>query len=119
MNIKLGLAAAVLASVGSFAVAEGAGDGGCGDGDCDVGTDLHFDTYPAPIPGAFFAGHGEFIIINSRTGDETPQAFSGIATSYGTIGNQGSDSGDGWNFYRTGNCSESFGHVDNGCNVND
>ena len=57
MHLKIGLAAGVFAAVGTFAVAEGVGEGqgGCGDGGCWVGTALNHTLYELGL----IAGHKE------------------------------------------------------------
>lgn len=63
MHLKIGLAAAVFAAVGTFAFAEGAGEGqgGCGDGDCWVGTIQNHTLSELGM----VAGHKEGVFSNS------------------------------------------------------
>ena len=82
MNMKIGLAAAVFAAVGTFAFAEGAGEYGCGDGWCVVGQDGHFG-----------AGHYEWNnhIIRSGTFVETETGFAtaGIYENFALLDGKG------------------------------
>ena len=96
LSFKLGMAAAILASVGTFAVAEGQGEGegGCGDGICAVGTVVQISD------DLTFVGHSENTenswsgIIYGRTqvtgkttqDEEAPGNCSGIAGDSGTNG---------------------------------
>jgi hypothetical protein len=109
MTIKLGLAAAVLAGVGTFAVAEGAGEGGCGDMDCWVGTLLN-DSAPV------HAGHREFFW--ATTGGLVHISGLGI-DSAGYVVGKSYVSRDPLLVDTTGNCDDGVGsNGDNGCNIN-
>lgn len=125
MQLKIGLAAAVFAAVGTFAVAEGAGEGGCGIGDCRVGTVLNFspkDLRNSLIP---YAGHIEFTakeessvsVFQSglRDGYQTSNDFTGVYIGFNELWPEGVEP-----FMNTGNCSGEAGESGtNGCNPSD
>ena len=128
MHLKIGLAAAVFAAVGTFAVAEGAGEGGCGDGKCLVGTDLHFDFDPRkpldlPIP---VAGHIETTscarsavdgcIFQSGLSASTSASTTSMNTGVYQISNEEWPEEEQY-YARAGNCSGVAGKSGtNGCN---
>ena len=91
MHLKIGLAAAVFAAVGTFAVAEGAGEGGCGDNDCKVGTVLNFSAYELYVQGIPLAGHTENASVQERYYIYTD--YSGISNTRSTGGNSGTYTG--------------------------
>jgi hypothetical protein len=107
MTIKLGLAAVVLAGVGTFAVAEGVGEGagGCGDGFCYVGSLQNYARYDVPV----FAGHLENgFTFSSGLDIDTPNTVVG-KTYVDRV--RVTDT--------TGNCVDGVGsNGDNGCNSN-
>ena len=130
MQLKIGLAAAVFAAVGTFAVAEGAGEGGCGDGKCLVGTVLHFDfgrgtTLDLPIP---IAGRKEDTVssVNSvsvfQSGLRSKKGVTAMNTGVYKGFNElwPDEIADEQSFVNTGNCSGVAGESGtNGCNLAD
>ena len=94
------MAAAILASVGTFAVADGEGEGGCGDGICGVGTVLDTSI------GLVSVGHAE------NFSDSWSASWSGIVAGRDDVTGNTTD-GEG----STGNCSGEAGESGtNGCN---
>ena len=123
MHMKIGLAAAVFAAVGTFAVAEGAGEGGCGDGYCHVGTILNVSS-DAPVPAGhyvwtvpnadgYFNGREISGLINSRLGT------SGVHYEYGvliSVGNCSSYAGESSTSGEGGGSGTNSTQLGNGCN---